>query len=116
MDFRFWATLHATNFLQGMSDLETCKVNITVGNGKVVVTTQKGKKKLEIFQTREANNKVILQDVHYVPELVCNLFSLRSAMSNGGKISSTGLTLTVKRVQQDWFLTKSSRVQMDTFN
>ena len=91
------ATLHATNSLQGMFDLEPCKVNITVGDGKTIFSSQKGKKHLQVKQPNNNNTRVVLQEVHYVPDLMCNLFSLTCAMSNGAEISSSGLQLTIKK-------------------
>ena len=91
------ATLHATNSLSGMFDIKPCKVNIQVGDGKIIVSSQKGKKHLEVKQPNNKNTRVILQEVHYVPDLMCNLFSLTCAMSNGAEISSKGLELTIKK-------------------
>jgi hypothetical protein len=93
------ASLHATNSLQGMFDLEACNIEITVGDGKMLKAIHKGKKKLEVLQNgpNKSNITVTLTNVHYVPGLVCNLFSLTSAMSNGGSITSNGLHLTINK-------------------
>ena len=94
------ATLHASNSLVGMFDLENCQVCITVGNGKQVTSLKKGKKKITINQKHGQDKIVTLSHVHYVPELICNLFSVTSAISNGGIITSDGLMLTVMKGNQ----------------
>jgi hypothetical protein len=94
------ATLHASNSLVGMFDLENCQVCITVGNGKQVTSLKKGKKKITINQKHGQNKIITLLHVQYVPELICNLFSVTSTMSNGGVITSDGFMLTVTKGNQ----------------
>ena len=67
------ATLHVTNSLNGMFDPKPCKLNITIGDGKTIVLSQKGKKHLEVKQPHQKTKTLVLQDVHYVPDLMCNL-------------------------------------------
>jgi hypothetical protein len=91
------ATLHAPNSLSGMFDLQPYKGNITVGDGKSIISSQKGKNHLEVKQPINENKKSDFSKVHYVPDLMCNLFSLTCAMSNRAEISSSGLELTIKK-------------------
>ena len=65
------AKLNATNSLTGMFDLKPCKENITVGDKKNVLS-QKGLKNIAVKQPSYENKRVILQKVHYVPDLICN--------------------------------------------
>ena len=105
------ATMHATNSLQDMSDLEDCKIEITVGNGNVIHAIKKGKKRLTILQGNQIKTTLILSDVYFVPHLHCNLFSLTSAMKNGGMIKSNGQTLTVTKGSQEITFTQVLKSQ-----
>jgi hypothetical protein len=104
-------TFHSTNLLTGMVDLELCKVTI-VGNGKASVSSQKGKKPLEVKQPNYKNKRVILQEVNYVPDFMCNSFTLTYAMTNSAEISSNSLELTITKGAVKIILMKSSREQM----
>jgi hypothetical protein len=52
---------------------------------------------LEIIQPNQKNTRFIFEDVHYVPDLMWNLFIVTCAMSNGAEISSSGLQLIIKK-------------------
>ena len=52
-------TLHTTNSLSGMFDLQPSKVDIIVGNEKSIQSSQKGKTYLEVMQPYQKNAKVI---------------------------------------------------------
>jgi hypothetical protein len=73
------ATLHASNSLVGMFDLKDFQVCTTVGDGKQVTSLKKGKKKIIINQKHRQHRIVMLLHVHFVPELICNLFSIASS-------------------------------------
>jgi hypothetical protein len=109
------ARLHATASLSGTCDLQLCKVNIIIGDGKTTASSQMGKKHLKVKQPNNKNKILILQEVHYVPDLKCNLFSLAYEMSNSAEISSSDLELTIKKGSWDIFLIKSSEVKMVTY-
>ena len=52
---------------------------------------------LNIKQPNQKTKRLILQDAHYVPDLICNLFSLTCYMSNDAEISFSGLEPTIKK-------------------
>ena len=94
----FWfadscATLYATNLLTGKYDIQPCNINITNGNRKLILSSQKDKKNLEVMQPNQKSTKFVLHKVQYVPDLMCNIYNTKCAMSNSAGISGLELTI-----------------------
>ena len=90
------ATTHMTNSLDGMFDLEDAKVSISVGDGRKMVTLKVGKWRGTAINSEGQEQKIVLTNVSYVPDLMVNLFSLTTAMERGFTIngSKNGITIT----------------------
>ena len=58
-----------------------------VGNGKKIAVVQSGTWEGYVKNANGKQEKVILEKVDYVPDLVCNLFSLTTALTNNWKTS-----------------------------
>jgi len=80
------ATSHMTNNLEGMYDITDTTSGVRLGDGKVISSVKTGKLN-GIFQQKDGTKmEVTLQNVKYVPNLSCNLFSVVAAMTQGCKL------------------------------
>jgi hypothetical protein len=73
---------HYCNFKEGLFDVKEICEDITVGNGKTMITTKSGSLKCNVFQLDVSNLVVTFHEVKYVPELWVNPFCLERALSN----------------------------------
>ena len=87
------ATSHMTHDLRGLFDVRENESNIQIGDGNEMKTTAVGKYRGTIVQEDGSKLTVILEDVSYVPGLVCNLFSITAAMNKGWKLLNEGKIL-----------------------
>ena len=76
------ASNHMTNSLDGFKEMQTVHQKVTVGNGKKIAVVQSGTWEGYVKNTNGKHQKVILEKVDYIPDLVCNLFSLTTALMN----------------------------------
>ena len=78
---------HMVNHLEGFTEIKT-KSSLTVltGRGKSMTIQKTGiwKGKIKTLEGKEMT--VVLQDVDYVPELMCNLLSTLQMQKNGWKV------------------------------
>ena len=81
------ASCHMRSSLAGMFDLEPGTGGIKVGSGKVLKIIKVGKFRGEVKQKDGSTKILILDNVHFVPDLYCNLFSITSAMDDGYGLS-----------------------------
>ena len=72
----------------GMFDLEPVDGCVTIGNGKEIKITHRGKIKVTIEQKNGGSVTTTLTNVKLVPELSHHLFSLSSILLKGWKLSS----------------------------
>ena len=85
------ASTHMTNDLRGMFDyVRHNDKYIKVGNGNKIEIKLTGKKKCYYN-----NKEIVLHNVHYIPELKCNLFSILTSLSKGWKINNKGVNLSL---------------------
>ena len=77
------ASCHMKYSLSGMYNLEPGSGGIKVGSGKVLKIVKIGKFKGEIIQKDGSTKIIVLNKVHFVPDMYCNLFSITSAMDDG---------------------------------
>ena len=94
------ATTHMRYSLEGMKDLKSCEVKITLGSGKKIVGTKWGTWCGTILRTDGTTDPITLKDVVYCPELSFNLFSLTKGMVNGGKLGSDGTMISMTKGNQ----------------
>ena len=83
------ATIHMTNDLEGMFDLEDSQVSISVGDGRKMTTMKVGKYRGTLIDANGNQTKVVLTNVSYVPELMVSLFSLTAAMERNFSVVGT---------------------------
>ena len=81
------SSCHMRSSLSGMFDLEPGTGGIKVGSGKVLKIIKIGKFRGEVMQKDSSTKILILDNVHFVPDLYCNLFSITSAMDDGYGLS-----------------------------
>ena len=92
------ASCHMRSSLKGMYDLRKGKGGIKVGSGKVIPIKNIGSFRGEIVQKDGSRKKITLKNVHYVPKMYCNLFSITTAMDEGCTIGGgNGKPLTLKK-------------------
>ena len=80
MDDDIWlmdsgATSHFTNSLDGMSELNDCRIRVQIGDRKKLMAIKEGNLKVNVEQPNGENKIVTLSNVKYVPEMWCKLFS-----------------------------------------
>jgi hypothetical protein len=78
-----------------MFDFETCKVKITIDDGKTFMAAQKSKKKVKIIQNvaSKFNNTITLTNVHLIPRMI----SWTTARLNNSIKTSNCLKLIIKK-------------------
>ena len=89
------ASGHMTNSLEGFITLKPEQRRITVGNGTKMAVVQSGSWKGMFKNTKGEYQPIVLQPVGYVPELICSLFSMTTALSENWKSkgNKNGITL-----------------------
>ena len=80
------ASSHMTNDKARLHDVETISKTIRVGNGESVKSTMKGKMKTTLVDTEGNKIPTVIQDVIYVPKLMCNLLSVGQLTKKGGEV------------------------------
>ena len=86
-----------TNDFEGLFDIKTSESSVQIGNGNNMSANAVGKYRGTIIQKDGKKMNVVLEDVCYVPDLVCNLFSVTAAMSKGWKLSNEGRMMNISQ-------------------
>ena len=76
------ATSHMRCSKEGMSDLQTYKIPVKVGNAMSIYSEMVGTFKGKVLQKDGRIINIILKDVLYIPDLCINLFSLTKVLDN----------------------------------
>jgi len=84
---------HMTHSLQGLSDLEKQTLEVTMGDGKSMITTQVGKWSGVAIQKDGTTKPIMLNKVVFIPKVCVNLFGITQVMKLGATLSSTSLTI-----------------------
>ena len=95
------ASNHMTNSLDGFKEMQTVHQKVTVGNGKKIAVVQSGTWEGYVKNADGKHQKVILEKVNYVPDLVCNLFSLTIALTNDWKTSGNKNGIQIRKGNQE---------------
>ena len=91
------ASCHMTNSLEGLSDLKKASFEVTMGDGKSMITTQVGKWTGVAIQKDGKAKPITLNKVAYVPKLCVNLFSITQVMKLGATLLSTALSICIQK-------------------
>ena len=91
------ATCHMTNDFEGLFDIKTSDSSVQIGNGNNMSANAVGKYRGTIIQKDGKKMNVVLEDVCYVPDLVCNLFSVTAALSKGWTLSNEGKMMNISQ-------------------
>ena len=102
------ASCHMRPSISGMYDLEPGSGGIKVGSGKILKAVKVDKFKGEIIQKDGSMKLIVLNKVHFVPDMYCNLFSITSAMDDG--FSLTGRKDLFLALQKKDLVIKSDHV------
>ena len=81
------ALCHMQSSIAGMFDLKPGSGDIKVGSRKILKIVKIGKFRGEVTQKDGSTRTLILNNVHFLPNLYCNLFSITSAMDDGYSVS-----------------------------
>ena len=81
------ASCHMSNNDVGLFETRKGSGGIKVGSGKILKIEKVGKLRAKVFSKQGADQIIVLKDVHYVPELYCNLFSITKALDEGFALS-----------------------------
>ena len=76
------AAYHMRLSISRMYNLEPGSRGIKVGSGKILKVVKAGKFKGKIIQKDGSTKIIVLNKVHFVPDMYCNLFSITSAMDD----------------------------------
>jgi hypothetical protein len=92
----FWledlgASCHTTFSEEGMYDCKEVCVPIKIGNGKSMVATKIGKKKVTMVFADGRTTEITLDNCKLVPNLWVNLFSLTQSFRKGWNLKNEGL-------------------------
>jgi hypothetical protein len=85
------ASCHMTFSEEGMYDCKEVRVPIKIGNGKSMVATKIGKKKVTMVLADGRTAEIILDNCKLVPNLWVNLFSLTQSLRKGWNLRNEGL-------------------------
>ena len=106
------ASNHMTNSLDGFKEMQTVHQKVTVGNGKKIAVVQSGMWEGYVKNANGKQQKVILEKVDYVPNLVWNLFSLTMALTNNWKTSGNKNGIQIRK--GNWEIHFNKRVNGKT--
>ena len=91
------ASCHMTNDDTGMEEIRHIEEEITIGNGKPMKATKVGRVKVELVQKDGTTRQFTMENVKYVPELYCKLFSLTTALDKGFQIGNVGRVINLRK-------------------
>ena len=81
------ASCHMCTSMRGMYDMRNGSGGIKVGSGKILKILSVGKLKVNVQQKDGTSQVIILNDVNFVPDLYCNLFSITTALDENFVLS-----------------------------
>ena len=81
------ASCHMRTSLDGMYDTVPGSGGIKVGRGKILKIVKVRKFKDKIKQKDSSLKVIVLNEVHFVPDMYCDLFSITAAMDEGFRLS-----------------------------
>ena len=81
------ASCHMWSSLKGMYNTVAGSGGIKVGSGKIIKIVKVGKFKGEIVQKDGSTKVIVLNKVHFVLDMYCNLFSITAAMDEGFSVT-----------------------------
>ena len=86
------AFCHMTNNQEILSQFKAMKVpeNVVLGDGRTVKAQRSGIVYMKMMFDKTSARKAVLYNVLYVPDLKCNLFSIRAAVANGNVVKFGG--------------------------
>jgi hypothetical protein len=85
------ASCHMTFSEEGTYDCKDVRVPIKIGNGKSMVSTKIGKKKVTMVLADGRIAEIILDNCKLVPNLWVNSFSLTQSLQKGWNLNNEGL-------------------------
>ena len=91
------ATSHMTGDLKGMFEVRQVENIIQIGNGTEMKTTAVGKYRGKVVQKDGTEVSVVLEEVCYVPGIICNLFAITATLSKGWKLNNEGKVLKISK-------------------
>ncbi|MGL4341755.1 MAG: reverse transcriptase domain-containing protein, partial [Lactococcus lactis] len=91
------ASCHMCNNDEGMFNCRFVKSYIKIGNGKSLVSTKVGSKRVTVIQENGNTTDVVIEDVKYVPGLWVNLFSITKAISKEWSLSNKGTKILLSK-------------------
>ena len=86
------ASSHVTNIQEILSQFKALNVpeNVVLGDGRTVKAQGSGIVYMQMMFDKTSARKAVLYNVLYVPDLKCNLFSIRAAVANGNIVKFRG--------------------------
>jgi hypothetical protein len=95
------ASMHATAHKEGLQDINKTRTTIMMSNGNTETTTKNGTLKGTICdQHRNELNKVMIENVSYLPNGTFNLFSITQMMAKGWTIGGDKDSIWIKKDQK----------------
>ena len=82
------ASQHMTNSIGNLYDFKKSERKVTVGNNATVNVEAIGSVKMEVTDRLGKKKILVLNDVSYVPKLMCNLLSLTKAIKTVMKLEA----------------------------
>ena len=90
------ASVHITNNDLGMFNIRPCDTGITIGDGSKLKCEKTGDLKVKVLQ-KDKKKTLVLKNVRFVPDFICTLFSLTTAMAQNVEIVSKHQHMTLKK-------------------
>ena len=81
------ASCHMRSSLKGMYNMVAGSGGIKVRSGKILKNVKVGKFKGKIVQKDGSTKVIVLNKVHFVPDMYCNLFSITAEMDKGFSVT-----------------------------
>ena len=91
------SSAHLTNNMEGMHNVKEVNIPINMGNGKAILLTARGDKRLQVEQIDGSKFYLNVEGVLYGKKVAYNLFSITKALQNGAELQSEGKTIILKK-------------------
>ena len=105
------ASTHMGPTDDGMENVRSINEAISVGDGKPVIATKIGDKRVMVEQPDGTFEEMVLKDYMYAPGLRHHLLSLTKPLMEGWKLSSDGLSLILSKGKYQIVLNKHCRTR-----
>ena len=114
LDYTVWiadtgASVHMTNTLKYLTDVNEGDSYITVGSGEDLPCRKVGRVKGYVLDSKGKQTRITLERVKYVPDLCCNLLSLTTIMKQGFSLYGKDGTLAIGKGMYKINFTKKIR-------